>query len=140
MVQKMAYGVMDDQQVQEFEMTKEMNLGLSVAGSGRFRVNVYYHRSEASMVIRFIKGNIPSLEKLGLPPILKNLVGRKNGLVLVVGSTGSGKSISLAAMIEHRDNNRVGHILTIEDPIEYAFSHKKIHYLAARSWAGYTVL
>ena len=125
MVQKMAYGVMDDQQVQEFEMTKEMNLGLSVAGSGRFRVNVYYQRGEVSMVIRFIKGNIPSLEKLGLPPILKNLVGRKNGLVLVVGSTGSGKSTSLAAMIEHRNNNQVGHILTIEDPIEYAFSHKK---------------
>ncbi len=124
-VKKIAYSIMDDQQIQEFEMTKEMNLGISVAGAGRFRVNAYYQRGEISMVIRYIKGDIPEMEDLGLPPILKKLVMQKNGLVLMVGSTGSGKSTSLASMIEHRNNEATGHILTIEDPIEYAFSHKK---------------
>ncbi len=124
-VRKIAYSIMDEQQVREFEMTKEMNLGISVAGAGRFRVNVYYQRGEVSMVIRFIKGDIPELEELGLPPILKKLVSHKNGLVIVVGSTGSGKSTSLASMIEHRNKEQTGHILTIEDPIEYAFTHKK---------------
>ena len=124
-VKKIAYSIMDDQQVREFEMTKEMNLGISVAGAGRFRVNLYYQRGEISMVIRYIKGDIPDMESLGLPPILKKLVMQKNGLVLVVGSTGSGKSTSLASMIEHRNIEQTGHILTIEDPIEYAFSHKK---------------
>ena len=124
-VKKIAYSIMDDQQIREFEMTKEMNLGISVAGAGRFRVNVYFQRGEISMVIRYIKGDIPDMESLGLPPILKKLVMEKNGLVLVVGSTGSGKSTSLASMIEHRNIQQTGHILTIEDPIEYAFSHKK---------------
>ena len=124
-VRKIAFSIMDDQQIREFEMTKEMNLGISVAGAGRFRVNVYYQRGEVSMVIRFIKGDIPELEELGLPPILKKLVAQNNGLVIVVGSTGSGKSTSLASMIEHRNKEQTGHILTIEDPIEYAFSHKK---------------
>ena len=124
-VRKIAYSIMDDQQIREFEMTKEMNLGISIAGAGRFRVNVYYQRGEVSMVIRFIKGDIPDLESLGLPTILKKLVSQKNGLVVIVGSTGSGKSTSLASMIEHRNNEQTGHILTIEDPIEYAFSHKK---------------
>lgn len=124
-IKKIAYSIMDDQQISEFEMTKEMNLGVSIAGAGRFRVNVYYQRGEISMVIRFIKGDIPEIELLGLPPILKELVMQKNGLVIVVGSTGSGKSTSLASMIEHRNKNQTGHILTIEDPIEYAFSHKK---------------
>ena len=124
-VRTIAFSVMDDQQIKEFEMTKEMNLGISVAGAGRFRVNVYYQRGEVSMVIRYIKGDIPALEDLGMPPILKKLVAQKNGLVIVVGSTGSGKSTTLAAMIEHRNNEQTGHIITIEDPIEYAFSHKK---------------
>ena len=124
-VKKIAYSIMDDQQIQEFEMTKEMNLGISVAGAGRFRVNAYYQRGEISMVIRYIKGDIPEMEELGLPSALKKLVMQKNGLVLLVGSTGSGKSTSLASMIEHRNTQATGHILTIEDPIEYAFSHKK---------------
>lgn len=124
-VKKIAYNVMDDQQTREFEMTKEMNLGISVAGTGRFRINIYYQRGEISMVIRYIKGDIPEMETLGLPPILKNLVMQNNGLVLMVGSTGSGKSTSLASMIEYRNKEHTGHILTIEDPIEYTFSHKK---------------
>lgn len=122
---KIAFSIMDDQQIKEFELTKEMNLGISIAGAGRFRVNVYYQRGEVSMVVRFIKGDIPALEDLGMPPILKELVVQKNGLVILVGSAGSGKSTTLAAMIEHRNIEQTGHIITIEDPIEYAFSHKK---------------
>ena len=124
-VKKIAYEIMDEQQISEFEETKEMNLGISVGDSGRYRVNIYYQRGEVSMVIRYINSEILSIEKLGLPPVLSNLVMRKNGLILVVGSTGSGKSTTLASMIEHRNTRQSGHILTIEDPIEYAFTHKK---------------
>ena len=122
---QLAYEVMSEQQIKEFELTKEMNLGLSVPGGGRYRVNIYYQRGEVSMVIRYIKCDIPSIDKLGLPEILRELVMRKNGLVLMVGSTGSGKSTTLASMIEFRNQHEYGHILTIEDPIEYVFSHKK---------------
>ncbi|SFM63260.1 twitching motility protein PilU [Ectothiorhodospira mobilis] len=122
---ELAYDVMDERQVAAFERDKEMNLGLSVEGLGRFRINVYVQRGEVSMVIRFIKSEIPTLEQLNLPPVLKDLALHDNGLVLVVGSTGCGKSTTLASMIDHRNGCRTGHILTIEDPIEYSFSHKK---------------
>jgi twitching motility protein PilU len=122
---KVAYELLSDQQIREFEETKEMNLGVSIPGGGRYRVNVYYQRGEVSMVIRYIKSDIPSIEKLGLPKVLRDIVMQKNGLVLVVGSTGSGKSTSLASMIEYRNTTISGHILTVEDPIEYTFSHKK---------------
>lgn len=124
-IKKLAYGVMDPQKIREFEETKEMNLGISVQGGGRYRVNIYYQRGEVSMVIRYIKCDIPTIDSLGLPEILRDLVMMKNGLILVVGSTGSGKSTSLASMIEYRNEQQSGHILTIEDPIEYTFSHKK---------------
>ncbi len=122
---KIAYEIMSEQQIKEFEMTKEMNLGISIAGGGRYRVNIYYQRGEVSLVIRYIKHEIPSIDKLGLPEILRGLVMKQNGLILVVGSTGSGKSTTLASMIEHRNVLESGHILTIEDPIEYIFTHKK---------------
>jgi twitching motility protein PilU len=122
---KIAYEIMNDQQIKDFELTKEMNLGISIVGGGRFRVNIYYQRGEVSLVIRYIKHEIPSLEKLGLPDVLRSMVMKKNGLILVVGATGSGKSTSLASMIEHRNHQQSGHILTIEDPIEYIFTHKK---------------
>ena len=122
---KIAYEIMSDQQIKEFELTKEMNLGISIVGGGRYRVNIYYQRGEVSLVIRYIKHDIPSIDKLGLPEILRSLVMKQNGLILVVGSTGSGKSTSLASMIEHRNTLQSGHILTIEDPIEYVFTHKK---------------
>ncbi len=124
-VKKIAYEIMSDQQIKEFEMTKEMNLGISIIGGGRYRVNIYYQRGEVSLVIRYIKHEIPTLDKLGLPEVLRALVMKQNGLILVVGSTGSGKSTSLASMIEHRNTLQSGHILTIEDPIEYIFTHKK---------------
>ncbi|WP_338018669.1 PilT/PilU family type 4a pilus ATPase [Ectothiorhodospira sp. 9100] len=122
---ELAYDLMDDRQIEIFEREKEMNLGISVDQLGRFRVNVYVQRGEVSMVIRYIKSEIPSLEQLRLPPVLKDLVMHDNGLVLVVGSTGCGKSTTLASMIDYRNSNRAGHILTIEDPIEYSFMHKK---------------
>ncbi len=124
-VEKIAYSVMDDDHIREFEREMECNYAISLNGVGRFRANVFRQRSEVAMVIRFIKSEIPKFEELSLPPILGDLVMEKRGLILVVGSTGSGKSTSLAAMIDHRNRNATGHILTIEDPIEFIHDHKK---------------
>ena len=124
-VRKLAYSIMSDDQVSEFEGTMECNLAVSMKGLGRFRVNVFRQRGDVSMVIRYIKGDIPSIEELNLPPILKELIMMPRGLILVVGSTGSGKSTSLASMIDHRNSHATGHILTIEDPVEFLHTHKK---------------
>jgi len=124
-VQKLAYSLLNAEQTRDFEINRELNLGFTLEGVGRFRVNIYIQRSEVSMVIRYIKWNIPSIDELGLPQKLKEIVMNRNGLVLVVGSTGSGKSTTLAAMINHRNINDGGHILTIEDPIEFVFRHDK---------------
>ncbi len=125
MTKDIAYSVMDENQKMGFEATMEMNLGMSMDGIGRFRVNIYTQRGEVSMVIRYIKSDVPSLDKLNLPDKLKDLVCLRKGLVLIVGATGSGKSTTLASMINHRSLNMPGHILTIEDPIEYMFDHQK---------------
>jgi twitching motility protein PilU len=125
MVKEIAYSMMSPVQIKEFEETMEMNFALSFTDIGRFRVNVFRQRGEVSMVIRFIKGVIPSFETLGLPPVLKDIIMRQRGLVLVVGSTGSGKSTTLASMIDYRNENTNGHILTLEDPIEFIHNHKK---------------
>jgi len=125
MTKEIAYSVMDENQKMGFEATMEMNLGLSIKDIGRFRINIYTQRGEVSMVIRYIKSDVPSLDKLNLPVKLKDLVSSRKGLVLVVGATGSGKSTTLASMINHRSLNMPGHILTIEDPIEYMFDHQK---------------
>lgn len=124
-VKEIAYGLMSPEQIAEFEREFEMNFAMGVQGVGRFRVNIFKQRSEISMVIRHIKTTIPSLEELGLPPVLKDLILRRRGLVLVVGATGSGKSTTLAAMIDHRNQTETGHILTLEDPIEFIHNHKK---------------
>ncbi|HIP52747.1 MAG TPA: PilT/PilU family type 4a pilus ATPase [Chromatiales bacterium] len=124
-VRKLAYSIMNDAQIKEFEATYEANLAISIQGLGRFRVNVFKQRGEAAMVVRYIKGNIPAIEELHLPPILKDLIMEPRGLILVVGSTGSGKSTTLASMINHRNENTTGHILTIEDPLEFMHTHKK---------------
>jgi len=124
-VNEMAYSVMSDDQIREFEGTLECNLAISFNQLGRFRVNVFRQRGDTSMVIRFIKSEIPSIEELNLPQMLKKLILEKRGLILVVGSTGSGKSTTLASMIDYRNNNLTGHILSIEDPIEFLHEHKK---------------
>ncbi len=124
-VEKLAYSLMNDEQVRDFEINREMNLGFTLENTGRFRVNIFIQRSEVSMVIRYIKWVIPTIDEHGLPAVLKDIVMNQTGLVLVVGSTGSGKSTTLAAMLNHRNMETSGHILTIEDPIEFVFRHKK---------------
>lgn len=125
MVKKIAYSLMDEGQVPQFERDLELNMAIAVKDAGRFRVNVFKQRGEVGMVIRAIKSEIPTIEQLRLPPILKDIIMEPRGLVLVVGSTGSGKSTTLAAMIDHRNTHTTGHILTVEDPIEFLHRHKK---------------
>lgn len=125
MVKEIAYALMTAEQIKEFEATLEMNFAYGTRDLGRFRINVFKQRGEVAMVIRHIKDKIPSFEALGLPPIMKELIMRQRGLILIVGSTGSGKSTSLAAMIDHRNEHKTGHILMLEDPIEFVHSHKK---------------
>ena len=124
-VKTIAYEVMSELQIKEFEQKLEMNLGVGRAEIGSFRVNVFRQRGAVAMVIRFIKPTIPTIEDLKLPPILRELVMEKLGMILIVGSTGSGKSSSMAAMIDFRNSTRPGHILTIEDPMEFSYKHKK---------------
>ena len=124
MVKKLAYELMSEEQITEFEHKPEMNMAVSEKGIGRFRVNIFKQRNEISMVIRNIKTDIPNLNDLGLPEVLKSMIMKKNGLILFVGGTGSGKSTSLAALIDYRNSNSKGHIITIEDPIEFVHNHK----------------
>ena len=125
MTKKLAYDLLSPAQIQDFEKNLELNLGVSYTDLGRFRVNVYMQRGEVSMVIRYIRADIPTIDSLGLPEIYKAMIMRKKGLVLVVGATGMGKSTSLASMLDYRNMTESGHILTIEDPIEFMFRHKK---------------
>jgi len=124
-VKDLAYTMMNEQQIEEFEEKPEMNLAHSAPGVGRFRVNIFKQRNQVAMVIRNIKVQIPKAEELGLPPILKKIIMQKRGLILFVGGTGSGKSTSLASLIDYRNANSTGHIITIEDPIEFVHHHKK---------------
>jgi twitching motility protein PilU len=120
-----AHAILDDEQRQQFAQELEMNLAVSIPGTGRFRINVFRQRNEVSIVARNITTEIPKFDDLGLPPVLKEVVNAKRGLILFVGGTGSGKSTSLAALIDHRNSSAGGHIITIEDPIEYVHRHKK---------------
>ncbi len=120
-----ANSLMDEEQQAFFEKSPEMNLAISEEGIGRFRINIFQQRNCVAMVIRNIKVEIPHIDNLGLPPVLQKVIMEKNGLVLFVGGTGSGKSTSLAALIDHRNRTTSGHIITIEDPIEYVHPHKK---------------
>jgi twitching motility protein PilU len=115
--------IMNDHQIREFDATKECNFAINPPGIGRFRVNVFVQQGRVGAVLRIIPTEIPKLEDLGLPPVLKDLVLTKRGLILLVGGTGSGKSTSLAAMIGHRNQNTYGHIITIEDPVEFVHKH-----------------
>jgi twitching motility protein PilU len=122
---KICYELMSEQQVSDFESKLEMNFAVGRAELGSFRVNIFRQRGAVAMVIRFIKPEIPTIEQLKLPAVLKEIVMEKLGMIIIVGSTGSGKSSSMAAMIDYRNATKTGHILTIEDPMEFSYKHKK---------------
>ena len=124
-VQAILFNLVDEEKLQEFHDTLELNFAISLPEIGRFRANAFRQRGDIALVIRHIKTEIPRVSDINLPPILNDLVAHKNGLIIVVGATGSGKSTSLAAMIGYRNANIGGHILTIEDPVEFIHSHKK---------------
>jgi twitching motility protein PilU len=120
----LVYGVMNRDQQEMFQATHECNFAINTSGVGRFRVSAFYQRNLVGMVLRRIEVNIPKVDDLGLPPIIKDLAMTKRGLIIFVGATGTGKSTSLAAMIGHRNENSTGHIVSIEDPIEFIHQHK----------------
>jgi twitching motility protein PilU len=122
---KLALVLMNRSQREDFDREMECNFAISLPGVARFRVNVFQQQAAVSMVIRTITSEIPNFEKLGLPPILKDVITAKRGLVLVVGGTGSGKSTTMAAMIDHRNTTAPGHIITVEDPVEYVHTSKQ---------------
>ncbi|HEX2829223.1 MAG TPA: PilT/PilU family type 4a pilus ATPase [Burkholderiales bacterium] len=122
---KLAHAMMNERQREEFAKELECNFAISIPGVSRFRVNVYVQQQHVGMVIRTIANEIPHFEKLGLPEVLKEIIMAKRGLVLVVGGTGSGKSTSLAALIDHRNRTSAGHIITVEDPVEYVHQSKQ---------------
>lgn len=122
---ELARAIMNDKQAAEFEATKECNFAISPAGIGRFRVNAFVQQARIGVVLRTIATSIPTFESLQLPPVLKDISMTKRGLVILVGGTGTGKSTSLAAMVDYRNENSYGHIITVEDPIEYVHEHKK---------------
>lgn len=121
---ELVLGVMNEKQRREFLDTKELNFAISARGIGRFRASAFYQRNLAGMVLRRIEVNIPEIDELGLPDVVKDLAMTKRGLVMFVGATGTGKSTSLAAMIGHRNRNSKGHIISIEDPIEFIHQHQ----------------
>ena len=124
-VKTLVYSLMDDEESAEYEREFEMNFARQVDDLGNFRVNIFRQKGQPAMVIRRIAPTIPSLEKLNLPAMLKPLIMEERGLIIVVGATGSGKSSTVAALLEHRNQSKSGHILTVEDPIEFLFEHRK---------------
>jgi twitching motility protein PilU len=120
----LARAVMSDKQAAEFERTKECNFAIAPAAIGRFRVNAFVQQGKVGMVMRVIPSSLPTIDTLALPPVLKDIAMTKRGLCIVVGATGSGKSTSLAAMVDWRNENSYGHIITIEDPVEFVHAHK----------------
>ena len=120
----LARSVMNDKQAAEFERTKECNFAIAPGGVGRFRVNAFVQQSHVGLVLRVIPAQLPTVDGMGLPQILKDVVLTKRGLVILVGATGSGKSTTLAAMVDHRNEHTHGHIITIEDPVEFVHPHK----------------
>jgi twitching motility protein PilU len=124
-IQSLLSEVISDEQMQELNDKNELNMGIPVQNIGRFRLSAFRQRGSISAVFRFVPGIIPALEELGLPPVLAELIMEKRGLILVVGATGSGKSTTIASMLDYRNERRSGHILTLEDPIEYLFRNKK---------------
>lgn len=124
-IKVLSHSMMTEQQILAFDATMECNLSVTTPGIGRFRYNMYVQKGEVAMVVRYIRDLVPSLEALGLPPVARELVMLKRGLVLIVGAAGSGKSTTLASMVDYRNQNATGHILCIEDPIEFVHAHKR---------------
>jgi twitching motility protein PilU len=119
------YEVINERQRKEYEQTLELNIGYTLEGIGTFRISAFRQKGSPAVVVRYIPGTIPPIDSLGLPPALKEIIMEKRGLLLMVGATGSGKSTSLAAMLDYRNEQKSGHILTLEDPIEFVFQNKK---------------
>ena len=124
-VQTLLYEVLNEHQVREFEEELELNTAYTMEGVGTFRISAFRQKGTPAVVVRYIPGTVPPLDSLHLPPVLKEIVVQKRGLILMVGATGSGKSTSLAAMLDHRNSLKSGHILTLEDPVEFIFQNKK---------------
>jgi twitching motility protein PilU len=124
-VQQLLYEVLNERQVKEYEEEMELNTAFTLQGVGAFRISAFRQKGSPAVVVRFIPGSIPAIDTLGLPEVLKEVIMQKRGLILMVGATGSGKSTSLAAMLDHRNGLKSGHILTLEDPVEFIFQNKK---------------
>jgi twitching motility protein PilU len=124
-VQQLLYEVLTERQIKEYEEEMELNTAFSIDGVGAFRISAFRQKGSPAVVVRFIPGSIPALDSLGLPEVLKETIMQKRGLILVVGATGSGKSTSLSSMIDFRNERKSGHILTLEDPVEFIFQNKK---------------
>jgi twitching motility protein PilU len=124
-ITKLLYEVLNEKQIKEFEETLELNMAFSMPGIGAFRISAMRQKNSPAVVVRYIPGDIPALDSLDLPEVLKDIIMEKRGLILMVGATGSGKSTSLAAMLDYRNELKSGHILTLEDPVEFIFKNKK---------------
>jgi twitching motility protein PilU len=124
-VRQLLYEVLNEHQVKEFEQEMELNTAFNLEGVGAFRISAFRQKGTPAVVVRFIPGNIPPIDSLGLPEILKDVIMQKRGLILMVGATGSGKSTSLSSMLDYRNERKSGHILTLEDPVEFIFKNKK---------------
>src|SRR5467141_2052520 len=124
-VRSLLHEVIDDKQKKEYEGTLELNTAYTLQGVGSFLISAFRHKGSPAVVVRYIPSTIPPLDSLGLPPVLKDIILEKRGLILMVGATGSGKSTTLAAMLDYRNEQRTGHIFTLEEPIEFIFQNKK---------------
>ncbi|MEW5863329.1 MAG: PilT/PilU family type 4a pilus ATPase [Pseudomonadota bacterium] len=124
-VKQLLYEVLNDRQIREYEEEMELNTAYALEGVGSFRISAFRQKGSPAVVVRYIPGEIPPIDSLGLPEVLKEIIMQKRGLILMVGATGSGKSTSLAAMLDYRNERKSGHILTLEDPIEFIFKNKK---------------
>src|SRR5436853_6810239 len=124
-VKTLLYEVLNERQIKEYEEEMELNTAYALEGVGAFRISAFRQKGSPAVVVRFIPGTIPALDTLGVPEVLKEIIMQKRGLILMVGATGSGKSTSLSSMLDYRNERKSGHILTLEDPVEFIFQNKK---------------